>query len=195
MRQTCVIQNSATISNKMRCIKSRFGDILHLSNQGRIHAAKLGPPFVKAGAVSPRYKYCLPTNGIIPCSRQSSETGVRPSTAMICASLNRPFFIVNLLRYLAEKILLLNTANFRGDYQGSLGGQVRSYTSFIMEKSWAVRRRRGRKRARGSRTPMPVALRPGERWSLDLYPTRLARHVRNSSSSLDDCAFGVISSI
>ena len=30
-----------------------------------------------------------------------------------------------------------------------------------------VRRRRGRKRARGSRTPMPVALRPGERWSLD----------------------------
>jgi len=30
-----------------------------------------------------------------------------------------------------------------------------------------VRRRRGRKRARGSRTPMPIALRPGERWSLD----------------------------
>jgi hypothetical protein len=35
---------------------------------------------------------------------------------MICASLNRPIFIVNLLRYLAEKILLLNTSNFRGDY-------------------------------------------------------------------------------
>ena len=35
---------------------------------------------------------------------------------MICASLNRPFFIVNPLRYLAEKILLLNTTNFRGDY-------------------------------------------------------------------------------
>lgn len=31
----------------------------------------------------------------------------------------------------------------------------------------SVRRRRGRKRARGSRTPMPVALRPNERWSLD----------------------------
>jgi putative transposase len=30
-----------------------------------------------------------------------------------------------------------------------------------------VKRRRGRKRARGSRTPMPVALRLGERWSLD----------------------------
>jgi len=30
-----------------------------------------------------------------------------------------------------------------------------------------VRRRRGRKRARGSRTPMPVPLRPNQRWSLD----------------------------
>ena len=35
------------------------------------------------------------------------------------------------------------------------------------EENLGVRRRRGRKRARGSRTPMPVALRPGERWSLD----------------------------
>jgi Fic family protein len=35
---------------------------------------------------------------------------------MICASLYRPFFIVNLLSYLAEKILLLNTTNFREDY-------------------------------------------------------------------------------
>ncbi|MEJ8475889.1 hypothetical protein, partial [Roseibium algae] len=39
------------------------------------------------------------------------------NTAMICASLYRPFFIKNLLRYLAEKILLLNTTNFRGDYR------------------------------------------------------------------------------
>jgi putative transposase len=31
----------------------------------------------------------------------------------------------------------------------------------------SVRRRRGRKRARGSRTPMPVPLRPNQRWSLD----------------------------
>ena len=35
------------------------------------------------------------------------------------------------------------------------------------EEKLGVRRRRGRKRARGSRTPMPVALRPGVRWSLD----------------------------
>ena len=31
------------------------------------------------------------------------------------------------------------------------------------EENLGVRRRRGRKRARGSRTPVPVALRPGER--------------------------------
>jgi putative transposase len=35
------------------------------------------------------------------------------------------------------------------------------------EEKLGVRRRRGRKRARGSRTPMPESLRPGERWSLD----------------------------
>jgi putative transposase len=35
------------------------------------------------------------------------------------------------------------------------------------EENLGVRRRRGRKRARGSRARMPVALRPGERWSLD----------------------------
>ena len=35
------------------------------------------------------------------------------------------------------------------------------------EEKLGVRRRRGRKRARGSRIPMPEALRPGERWSLD----------------------------
>jgi len=35
------------------------------------------------------------------------------------------------------------------------------------EDGLSVRRRRGRKRARGSRTPMPVPLRPNQRWSLD----------------------------
>ncbi|GAA6174585.1 hypothetical protein NBRC116593_05040 [Sulfitobacter pacificus] len=35
------------------------------------------------------------------------------------------------------------------------------------EEKLGVRRRRGRKQARGSQTPMSVALRPGERWSLD----------------------------
>ena len=34
------------------------------------------------------------------------------------------------------------------------------------EEKLVVRRRRGRKQARGSRTPMPVALRHGVRWSL-----------------------------
>jgi putative transposase len=35
------------------------------------------------------------------------------------------------------------------------------------EEGLSVRRRHGRKRARGSRTPMPVPLRPNQRWSLD----------------------------
>ena len=35
------------------------------------------------------------------------------------------------------------------------------------EEGLSVRRRRGRKRARGSRTPMPVPMRPNQRWSLD----------------------------
>ena len=35
------------------------------------------------------------------------------------------------------------------------------------EEKLDVRRRRDRKRARGPRTPMPEALRPGERWSVD----------------------------
>lgn len=35
------------------------------------------------------------------------------------------------------------------------------------EEGLSVRRRRGRKRASGSRTPMPVPLRPDQRWSLD----------------------------
>lgn len=40
------------------------------------------------------------------------------------------------------------------------------YRLYTDEKLGA-RRRRGRKRARGPRTPRPVALRPGERWLLD----------------------------
>jgi putative transposase len=35
------------------------------------------------------------------------------------------------------------------------------------EEGLSVRRRRGRKRARGSCTPIPIALRPNQRWSLD----------------------------
>ncbi|TCM12122.1 putative transposase [Novosphingobium sp. PhB165] len=35
------------------------------------------------------------------------------------------------------------------------------------EEGLSVRRRRGRKRAQGSRTPVPGAIRPGDRWSMD----------------------------
>ncbi|MEP2971768.1 MAG: hypothetical protein ABJP04_06065, partial [Hyphomicrobiales bacterium] len=55
------------------------------------------------------------------------------NTAMICASLYRPFFIVNLLRYLAEKILLLNTTNFRGDYPVS-DALKRNFANYVVWK-------------------------------------------------------------
>ena len=52
------------------------------------------------------------------------------------------------------------------------------------EERLGVRRRRGRKRARGSRTPMPVAVRPGERWSLgfvsDTFGASTARQGRRT---------------
>ena len=50
------------------------------------------------------------------------------------------------------------------------------------EEGLSVRRRFGRKRARGSRTLMPVPLRPNQRWSLDFLPDtfgacrKFARH-------------------
>lgn len=57
-----------------------------------IHSAKRRPPFIKTGTpLSACFK--------IP---------------MICASLYRLLFIQNLLRYYAEKILRMNTTNFRG---------------------------------------------------------------------------------
>ena len=50
--------------------------------------------------------------------------------------------------------------------KGMIMNHKKLYRLYTEEKL-GVRRRRGRKRARGSRTPIPVALRPGERWSLD----------------------------
>jgi putative transposase len=50
--------------------------------------------------------------------------------------------------------------------KGMIMNHKKLYRLYCEEKL-GVKRRRGRKRARGSRTPMPVALRPGERWSLD----------------------------
>jgi hypothetical protein len=52
---------------------------------------------------------------------------------MICASLNRAVFIKNLLRYLAEKILLLNTTNFRGDYP-----MIQIKTSSVKETTYYI---------------------------------------------------------
>jgi hypothetical protein len=56
----------------------------------------------------------------MPCSRHKSDTGTPPSAwrkmLMISASLNLDFFIQNLLYHLGEKILLVQTPNFREDY-------------------------------------------------------------------------------
>ena len=50
--------------------------------------------------------------------------------------------------------------------KGMIMNHKKLYRLYTEEKL-GVRRRRGRKRARGSRTPTAVALQPGQRWSLD----------------------------
>ena len=45
-----------------------------------------------------------------------------------CASLYRPFFIKNRFRHFAEKILLFNTTDFRGDYR-------MVYVAFVIDVS------------------------------------------------------------
>jgi transposase InsO family protein len=68
------------------------------------------------------------------------------------------------------------------------------------EEGLSVRRRRGRKRARGSRSPMPQALRPNQRWSMDFVSDtfgasrRFARHCSRTNGAQwlalavsDDC--------
>lgn len=50
--------------------------------------------------------------------------------------------------------------------KGMIMNHKKLYRLYTEEKL-GVRRRRGRKPARGSRTPVPEAQRPGERWSLD----------------------------
>ena len=56
------------------------------------------------------------------------------------------------------------------------------------EEGLSVKRRRGRKRARGSRTPMPEALRPNARWSLDfLADTFGASRKFRILAVIDDC--------
>ena len=56
------------------------------------------------------------------------------------------------------------------------------------EEKLGVRRRRGRKRARGSRTPMPEALRPGERCSPDFLSDTFSASRRFRILAVnDDC--------
>lgn len=56
------------------------------------------------------------------------------------------------------------------------------------EEGLSVRRRRGRKRARGSRTPMPVPLRPNDRWSMDFVADTFGASRRLRILAInDDC--------
>jgi putative transposase len=51
--------------------------------------------------------------------------------------------------------------------QGMIMNHKKLYRLY-REEGLSVRRRRGRKRVRGSRIPMPTPLAPGARWSMDL---------------------------
>jgi len=56
------------------------------------------------------------------------------------------------------------------------------------EEGLSVKRRRGRKRARGSRTPMPEATRPNQRWSLDFVSDTFGASRRfRILAVIDDC--------
>ena len=82
----------------------------HLRHHRRIHPAILRTPFIKAGAA-----HAMLATKFTDQNTASASLKI----PMICASLNRAVFIKNLLRYLAEKILLVNTTNFRGEYHSS----------------------------------------------------------------------------
>jgi hypothetical protein len=80
---------------------------------------------------------------------------------MICASLYRPFFIVNLLSYLAEKILLLNTTNFREDYQPSLPDAARFMSGGFCDlasSDWTVGERHSPFMASPAKTKTPTVI-------------------------------------
>ncbi len=56
------------------------------------------------------------------------------------------------------------------------------------DEGLSVRRRRGRKRARGTRTPMPLALLPNQRWSLDFVADMFgASRKFRILAVIDDC--------
>jgi hypothetical protein len=100
----------------------RFGHVLHLNHQRCIHSTEFGPPFIKTGAAHPMLPTQLGDRRAALCLFQnapSRQIAVQSPAGqcMICASLNRAVFIKKNIRYLAEKILLLNTTNFRGDYR------------------------------------------------------------------------------
>ena len=56
------------------------------------------------------------------------------------------------------------------------------------QEGLSVRRRRGRKRVRGSRTSIPVPLRPNQRWSLDFLLGTFGAYLKFCILAVnDDC--------
>ena len=71
--------------------------------------------------------------------------------------------------------------------QGMIMNHKRRYRPY-REEGLSVRRRRGRKRARGSRTPMPLPRRPGERWSMDFVSDTFGASRKSRILEInDDC--------
>lgn len=71
--------------------------------------------------------------------------------------------------------------------RGMLMNQKKLYRLY-REEGLSVRRRRGRKRARGTRTPMPLALMPNQRWSLDFVADTFgASRKFRILAVIDDC--------
>ena len=60
--------------------------------------------------------------------------------------------------------------------KGMIMNHKKLYRLYCEERQ-DVKRRSGRKRARGSRTLMPVAPRPGERWSLDFVSDKFGASI------------------
>ena len=81
-----------------------LGYVLHLSNQRRIHTAKLGPPLIKTGAANP----------MLSTHFRDLRASLRlfQNAHNLCVAKSYCLY-QKLFRYLAEKILLLNTTNFR----------------------------------------------------------------------------------
>jgi hypothetical protein len=99
-----------------------FGHVLHLSNQRCIHSTEFGPPLIKnwrCSSHAPDTAQRLACRPLLVSKCPLSADCL----AIACRAMHELCFAKscchhqNLLRYLAEEILLLNTTNLRGNYR------------------------------------------------------------------------------